>query len=80
MHWMLPHKMERTVGAITLGSIVINLISATVLAPLFAQVGMAWAVLIAEIFQLFAFVLVLFRQGLAGVEQHISGRPGLDSC
>ena len=79
MHWMLPHRMERTVGAITLASIVINLISATVLAPLFAQMGMAWAVLIAEIFQLFVFVLVLFRQGLAGVSD-ISARPGLDSC
>ena len=67
MHWMLPHRMERTVGAVTLCAIAINLVSATVLAPLFAHRGMAWAVLIAEIFQLSAFGLILFRRDLAEV-------------
>jgi len=67
MHWMLPRGMERTVGAVTLGSVFINLISASVLAPLFAHIGMAWAVLIAETFQLSTLSLILFRRGLAEV-------------
>jgi PST family polysaccharide transporter len=68
MHWMLPYGMERTVGAVTLGAIVINLGSAAFLAPLVAHIGMAWAVLIAETFQLSAFGVILVRRGRARAE------------
>jgi len=64
MHWMLPHGMERAVGAVTAGGIVINVISASVLAPLFAHYGMAWAILIAEASQVIALAVIIFRRSL----------------
>jgi PST family polysaccharide transporter len=69
MHWMLPRGMERGVGAATVGAILINLVSASVLAPRFAQMGMAWAILIAETFQAAALVAMLFwrNPALSGI-------------
>jgi len=61
MHWMLPLAMERVVGIVVVGAILTNVISASVLAPRFAHVGMAWAILIAETFQLCALVTILIR-------------------
>lgn len=60
MHWMLPHGMERVIGAVTVVAILVNLISASMLAPRFAQMGMAWSILIAEAFQLVALGAMLF--------------------
>jgi PST family polysaccharide transporter len=64
MQWMLPRGMERIVGAVTAGAIVINVISASLLAPLFACLGMAWAILIAESCQFTALVTVSLRRDL----------------
>jgi len=64
MQWMLPLGMERTIGKITLGAIAINLISAAVLAPRFAHVGMAWAILVAETCKFTALATILLRRGL----------------
>jgi polysaccharide transporter, PST family len=65
MQWMLPHGMERMVRAAVAGAILINVISASVLAPLYAHLGMAWAILIAEAFQSVALVAMLLRGDLA---------------
>lgn len=64
MHWMLPLGMERTVGAVTLGAIVVNVILAALLAPRFAHVGMAWAILIAETGKFTVLVIILLWRGL----------------
>lgn len=64
MQWMLPRGMEKVVGMVTAGAIVINVVSASVLAPLFAQVGMAWAILVAETCQLTALCAILLRREL----------------
>lgn len=62
MHWMLPRGMERVVGRITMGAIVINVIAASMLAPQFAHFGMAWAIFVAETCQAIAFAAVLLRR------------------
>jgi polysaccharide transporter, PST family len=64
MHWMLPLGMERTVGAVTLGAIIVNVILAALLAPRFAHVGMAWAILIAEAGKFTVLVIILLWRGL----------------
>ena len=67
MHWMLPLGMEKIVGRITVGAIAINLSMATILAPRFAHIGMAWVMLAAECFKLTALVLLLVRRKLSPV-------------
>jgi PST family polysaccharide transporter len=62
MHWMLPLGMERAVGTVMVGGILTNIISASVLAPRLAHLGMAWAILIAEAGQLTALVTILLRR------------------
>jgi PST family polysaccharide transporter len=61
MQWMLPAGMERIVGRITAGAIGINLVAAAVLAPTRGPVGMAWAILMAEICKALALTTVLLR-------------------
>lgn len=65
MHWMLPRGMERVVGALTVAAIVVNVISASLLAPRFLHFGMAVAILIAESFQTICFVTLLTRRNIA---------------
>ncbi len=67
MQWMIPLGMERPVSAITLGAIGVNLISAALLAPRFVHIGMAWAILIAEVCKLTALVAILLRQDLTPI-------------
>lgn len=62
MHWMLPLGMERVVRTVMVGAILANIISASVLAPRLAHLGMAWAILIAEASQLTALVTILLRR------------------
>jgi PST family polysaccharide transporter len=62
MQWMLPHGMERQVGAITLGTFVANVAAAVLLAPRFAQLGMAWAIVIAESLMLLGLLAVMLRR------------------
>src|SRR5205807_4690261 len=65
MHWMLPLGMERVVGGVTLGAILCNLVSASLLAPRFAQVGMAWAIMAAETLKFMALVSILLWRGVS---------------
>src|SRR5258708_15354090 len=64
MHWMLPLGMEQAVSRITLGAIIVNVILAAFLAPRFAHIGMAWAILIAEVFKLTTLIALLVRRDL----------------
>jgi len=77
MHWMLPHGMERTVGAVTLAAIVINVLFASLLAPRLAHAGMAWAILVAESCQTAALGFALFRSNvsLVSVLREPKSRP-----
>jgi PST family polysaccharide transporter len=75
MHWMLPRGMERAVGVITSGAILINIISASFLAPVYAQIGMAWAILIAEAIQSIALGAVLFRRNPRGEKIFREAKP-----
>jgi polysaccharide transporter, PST family len=50
IQWMLPLRLERLFNAITLGAGLLYLGLALVLAPLYADVGMACAVVVAELF------------------------------
>jgi polysaccharide transporter, PST family len=75
MHWMIPLGMERVVGAITVGAILINLISASVLAPRFAEVGMAWAILMAETLKFAALVSIVLWRGLTPVSVMRDSKP-----
>ncbi len=62
MQWLLPLGLDRTVSAVIAGAIGVNICAAVFLAPRFAHIGMAWAVLIAEIFMLLALVILLARR------------------
>lgn len=76
MHWMLPLGMERIVGGVTLGAILCNLVSASLLAPRFAQVGMAWAIMAAETLKFMALVSILLWRGVSPVSPLRNSNPG----
>lgn len=63
MQWMLPLGMERSVGAVTIGAILLNLAAASLLAPRYAHVGMAFSILLAEILKLAALITTLLWSG-----------------
>jgi PST family polysaccharide transporter len=59
IQWMLPLGMDRAFNSIVLLAGVINLSLALLLAPLYTDMGMAWAVVIAETFVSATMYLVL---------------------
>jgi PST family polysaccharide transporter len=63
MHWMLPQRMDSKASRSIQGAIVVNVAAAVLLAPKFAHVGMAFAVLAAETFMLATIVVILVRSG-----------------
>lgn len=50
IQWMLPLGMDRPFNTIILIAGAINIVLAVILAPLFGELGMAWAVVVAETF------------------------------
>jgi PST family polysaccharide transporter len=64
IQWMLPLRLERLLNVILLGAGLLNLTLALVLAPLYAQLGMAWAVVAAELFVTVGIYTALWRRGL----------------
>jgi PST family polysaccharide transporter len=64
IQWMLPLGLDRSFNRIILGAGILNIVLAIILAPLFAQMGMAWAVLTSEIFVTAAMYVALRRRGL----------------
>jgi PST family polysaccharide transporter len=64
IQWMLPLGLDSAFNRIILGAGILNIVLAIVLAPLFAQMGMAWAVLTCQIFVTVGIYLALRRRGL----------------
>ena len=65
MQWMLPRGFERVVGAITATAILVNVVSASFLAPRFLHLGMALAILAAESCQTIFLVAFLLRRNFS---------------
>jgi PST family polysaccharide transporter len=64
IQWMLPLKMDRAFNRIILLAGILNLFLALCLAPLYRDLGMAWAVVIAEAFVSGSMYLLLRSQKL----------------
>jgi PST family polysaccharide transporter len=62
VQWLLSQGRERVVNRIMLAAGIVNLLLASVLAKRFAQVGMAWAVVCAEVLVCTCLVLVVRRE------------------
>lgn len=67
--WMLPLRLDRPFAVIVLGTGILNVILALVLAPRYFALGMAWAVVTAELFLTVASVYVSFRWRGSAPEQ-----------
>lgn len=50
IQWMLPLGLDRPFNIIILGAGLINIVLAVILAPRYAHIGMAWAVVLSEVF------------------------------
>ncbi len=61
MQWLVPLGYDKLVCRITLMAGAINLTLATILAPQFAHIGMAWAVISAETFVSVSFLVTVSR-------------------
>ncbi len=61
VQWLLPHGHDKVAIRIIFGGGILNLILAVLLAPAFADIGMAVGVVIAELFVCIAMVLVVRR-------------------
>jgi PST family polysaccharide transporter len=64
IQWMLPLGLDSTFNRIILGAGIMNVVLAVLLAPLYAQMGMAWAVVASEIFVTAGIYVALRRRGL----------------
>jgi PST family polysaccharide transporter len=64
IQWMLPLGLDRSFNRIFLGAGILNIVLAVFLAPLYAQIGMAWALLTCELFVTVAMYIALRRRGL----------------
>lgn len=60
--WMLPLRMDRPFNAIILGTGLVNLVLALVLAPAYLHLGVAWAAVGAYLFMTVSSVYVLVRR------------------
>ena len=61
LQWLWPHGRDAEVNRIILSAGALNLVLAVLLAPRFAHVGMAWAVVCAEAFACFNIVRAVAR-------------------
>jgi len=62
--WMLPLRMDRQFNTVVMVAGALNIGLALLLAPRFAQLGMASAVVIVELFVMIALFVTLHRRGL----------------
>jgi PST family polysaccharide transporter len=80
MQWMLPSRMDNAATAAILGAIAVNVAVAVLLAPRFAHLGMAFAVLAGESFMLAAIIACIMRNGLSSravnrkISHHLAGQ------
>jgi PST family polysaccharide transporter len=75
IQWMLPLGMDRAFNRIILLAGLINLSLALVLAPIYRDMGMAWAVVIAETFVSVSMYLVLRSQKLDPLNYRVEPEP-----
>jgi PST family polysaccharide transporter len=68
LQWMLPLGMDKLVVKILLASIATNVGFAFFLAPRYAHVGMAWAILIAETVMFVTLTVALLRSSLTPLD------------
>ena len=61
MQWLVPLGYDRLVLRTTLTAGILNIVLATVLAPHFAHVGMAWGVVTTESFVCLSFLLMVAK-------------------
>jgi len=73
--WMAPLNLDATLNWIITGAGVLNVCLAFLLAPRYQQMGMAWAVICAELFIAFACGLVLYRHQTGGMRLAASPLP-----
>lgn len=59
--WLLPQRKDQLLVGVTLATGALNIVLAALLAPSFAQNGMAWAVVSAEFFAAASFGLLVWR-------------------
>ncbi|MBV9181548.1 MAG: flippase [Acidobacteria bacterium] len=64
IQWMLPLGLESLCNRVTLTAGVINIVLAAILAPLYSSIGMAWAVVCAELYVCGGVYLSLRLRGL----------------
>lgn len=64
IQWMLPLGLERQFNSIVLGAGLLHLMLAMMLAPRFSHVGVAWALVLTELFVTGAFYIYLRWRGL----------------
>lgn len=64
LQWMLPLGMDRAFNSVILGAGLFNLLLALILAPRYAQMGMAWAAVVTELVVTAALYILLLCQGL----------------
>ena len=76
--WMLPLRLDRQFNKVVLAAGALNIGLAVALAPRFAQLGMASAVVIVELFVTITLYVTLHRQGLnpLSARQDTQGRIG----
>ncbi len=61
LQWLIPLGRDAVVNRVIISAGVINLTLATILAPRFAHIGMAWSVISAEAFVCISFVAIVWR-------------------
>jgi len=64
VQWVLPLGLDKPFTLVVLLAGILNLLLAAVLAPLYAHVGMAWAVVIAETIATVGLYIILRRAGV----------------
>lgn len=64
IQWMLPLGLDRIFNGIIVSAGLINLVLAVLFAPRFGPIGMAWAVIISELYVTLAMFVALSQRGL----------------
>jgi PST family polysaccharide transporter len=80
MQWLVPLGYDRLVLRITLTAGILNTVLATVLAPHFAHVGMAWGVVITESFVSISFLLTVAKTCPLWGKRIESAKPQPQGC
>jgi PST family polysaccharide transporter len=75
LQWLLPRGQDAVVNRIILSAAVLNIVLAILLAPRFAHLGMAWAVVCSEAFVCFWMVRTVLRRGTQSRNSTLVAQP-----